>query len=81
MSSKYTTFYAVHDLIYAIQNPAQSSSLVKLGNGHKEALRTLAEIFRKSSPPVIPSRVTVREVVQDKINEVNQEIAQTKSAS
>ena len=64
MSSKDATFHFAQDLIYAQQNPAPASPLVKLGNGNKEALRTLAEIFRKSIPPEVPPRVPVREVVQ-----------------
>ena len=66
MSSIDATFHAAQHLIYALQNPAPEIPLAKLGNGHKEALRTLAEIFRKSIPPAIPLRVPVREVVQEK---------------
>ena len=74
------TYHAVQDIIYAIYNPAPASPLVKLGNGHKEALKTLAEIFRKSNPPAVPPRVPVREVGQKKIQEVNQEVTQMKRA-
>ena len=66
------TFHAAQDLIYALQNPAPRNKLSKLGNGHKEALRTLLKIFRKSSPPAIPLRVAVRKVFEEKPKEVNQ---------
>ena len=57
------TYHAAHDLIYALHNPAPESPLVKLGNGHKEALETLAEILRKSNPPAVPPRAPVRKFV------------------
>ena len=50
MSYMDATYHATQDLIYALQNPSPESSLVKLGNRHKEALRTLAEIFIKATP-------------------------------
>ena len=40
---------------------------------------TLAKIFRKSSPPTVPPRVPVREIVQEKLKGENQEISQIKS--
>ena len=60
MSSTDTTFHATQDLIYSLHNKAPENPLAKLGNGHKESLRTLAEIFSKSRPPSIPLRVPVR---------------------
>ena len=66
------TFHDAHDLIYAIQNLAPSNPLSKLGNGYKEVLRTLAEILNKASPPEIPLRVRVREILQEKPKDVNQ---------
>ena len=51
MSPMDATYHAAQDLIYTLQNPAPASPLVKLGNGHKEALKTLADIFRKANPP------------------------------
>ena len=42
MSYMDATYHATQDLIYALQNPSPEISLVKLGNRHKEALRTLA---------------------------------------
>ena len=50
MSSTDATFHTSQDLICAIHNPSPSSPLVKLVNGNKEALRNLAEIFRKANP-------------------------------
>ena len=47
MSSIDANYHAAQDIIYALQNPAYASPLVKLGNGHKEALKDLADIFRK----------------------------------
>ena len=47
ISSTDATFHAAHDLIYELKNPATEISLVRLGNRHKEALRTTAEIFIK----------------------------------
>ena len=45
-----------------------------------EALKTLAEIFRRANPPVVPPRVPVREVGQKKPKEVNHEGTETKRA-
>ena len=47
MSSTDATFHSAHNLIYATKNPATERPLVKLGNGHKESLSNLAEIFIK----------------------------------
>ena len=80
MSSMDKKFHAAHDLMYALKNPAPAIHLVKLGNLHKEALRTLAEIFRKANPPAVPPRVPGREVGQDKLQEVNEEGNQIKRA-
>ena len=74
-------FHAAHDLIYVLPNQSPEIPLVKLVNGHKEELKTLSEIFRKSIPPAVPPRVPVREVAQKKLKEVNQERPQMKSAS
>ena len=52
MSSMYATYHAAQDLIYALYNTAPTSPLVKLVNGHMEALKTLANIFRKIKPPI-----------------------------
>ena len=81
MSSKDATFHSAQDLIYVIQNPSPARPLVKLGNGHKDSLMNLSEIFRKASAPAVLPRMLVREVAQEKLKEVNQERAQTKSAS
>ena len=54
------TIHAAQNLIYAQQNPAPEIPLVKLGNPHKEALRSLVEIFTTSTPPAVPLRVTTR---------------------
>ena len=62
MSSVDATYHAAQDFIYAIDNPAPARPLVKLGNGHKEAFRILAEIFRKANPTAVPTMVPVREV-------------------
>ena len=56
------------------------SPIVKLGNEHKESLKTLAEIFRKAKPPTVPQRVSVRDSGQNKLQEVNQEGTQMKIA-
>ena len=74
------TYHAAQDLSYALQNIAPASPLVKLVNGHKESLETLAEIFRKTNPTAVPLRVPVREVGKNKIQEVNQEGTQMKIA-
>ena len=80
MFSVDATYHSAQDLIYALHNPAPAWPLVKLGNGHKEASETLAEIFRKANPPAVPPRVPVREVDQKKLQEVNQEGTQMKWA-
>ena len=66
MSSVDATYHTVQDLIYILHNPSPTSPLVKLGIGHKEALKTLVNIFIKAIPPVVPTRVPVREVYQKK---------------
>ena len=43
-------------------------------------MKTLAEIFRKEKPPTVPPRVLVREGGKKKLQEVNQEGTQMKSA-
>ena len=80
MSSMDATYHSAKYLIYALHNPAPERLLVKIVNGHKETLRTLAEIFRKANPPAVPLRVPVRELGQNKLQEVNQEGTQMKSA-
>ena len=72
------TYHTAQYLIYVIHNPVPEIPIVKLGDGYKESLKTLAEIFRKSNPPVVPPRVPVREVGQKKLQEVNQERTQMK---
>ena len=57
------TFHAAQDLTYVLQNKSPANLLSKLGNVHKESLRTLAEIFSKASPQAIPLRVPVREII------------------
>ena len=78
ISSIDATYHHSQDLIYALQNPSSAIPLVKLGHGHKEALNTLAEIFRKTNPPAVPLRAPVREVGQNKLQEMNQEGTQLK---
>ena len=41
-------------------------------------MRKLSEIFRKLISPAVPPRLPIREVVQEKLKEVNEEIAQIK---
>ena len=79
MSSMDANFCDAQDLIYALQNPAPASPLVKIGNGQKEELRTLAKILSKTNPPAVHPRVPVREVVEKKIQQVNQQGTQMKS--
>ena len=79
MSSIYATFHSSQSLIYALHNTEKAKPLSKLGNGHKEALRTLEKIFSKASLPAIPLRVPVSEIAQEKPKEINQERAQIKS--
>ena len=80
MSSIDETFHATHDLIYTTKNPEPEISLVTPVNGYKESFRTLSEILRKANPPAVPTRMTVRELVQEKLKEVNQERVQMKIA-
>ena len=51
MSSMDATYHATQYLIYALQNTAPASPLVKLGHGHKEALKTLADIYSEKQTP------------------------------
>ena len=80
MSSMDSNYHSAQDIIYALHNPEPARPLVKLGNGHKEALKNLAEIFRKVNPPAVPPRLPVREVGQKKLQEVNEEGNQIKRA-
>ena len=80
MYSMNATYHAAQYLIYALHNTAPASPLVKLSNGHKETLNNLAEIFRKSNPPAVPPRVPFRGLGKMKLQEVNQEGTQMKSA-
>ena len=41
-------------------------------------MKTLAGILRKSNPPAVPLRVPVREVGQNKLQEMKQEVTQMK---
>ena len=51
MSSIDATFHTAQYLIYLLQNTEPENPPTKLGNGLKEALNTLAEIFCKARPP------------------------------
>ena len=61
-----STYHAAKDLIYALQNPAPASPLVKFRHEHKEILKTLDNIFRKTNLPAVSLRVPVREVSKKK---------------
>ena len=78
MSYMDATYHAAKYLIYALQNPSPTSPLVTLGNVHKEALKTLTDIFRKAKTPAVPPRVPVREVGQSNLQGMNQEETQIK---
>ena len=67
MSSMDATFRAAQDLIYSLYNRETTSPIVKLGDGNKETLRNISEIFLKANPPALPPRVPVREVFQKKL--------------
>ena len=56
ISSMDATYHAAQDRIYSLQNQVPTIPLVKLGNVHKESLKTLADIFRKAKPPAVPPR-------------------------
>ena len=81
MSSTDATIHASQYLICALQNPAPANPILKIGNAHREALRCLAEILTKSTPPAVPPRVPVRGAYQEKLQQVDQEITQMKNAS
>ena len=81
MSSMDANYHATQDIIYTLHNPELAIPLVKLVNGHKEALKTLEDISIKANPPAVPPRVPVREIIQQKLQEANQEETQIKSAS
>ena len=80
MSYMDANYHDAHNLIYALQNPVPSIPLIKPGNGNKEAFINLAEIIRKENPPAVPPRVPSRELYQKKLQEMNQEGTQMKSA-
>ena len=64
MTTTDATIHATHYLMYALQNIAPEIPPVKLVNTHKEALISLAEIFRKSTSPAVPLRVLIRKLYQ-----------------
>ena len=74
------TYHSAQYLTYTLYNTVPTRPLLKLGNGNKEALNTLAYISRKANPPAAPPRVPVRSVGQKKLQEMNQEVTQTKRA-
>ena len=78
MSSMDATYHDTQYLTYAPHNPEPAIPLIKVGNGHKEALKTLANISRKANPPAVPPRVPIREVDQNKLQEMNHEGTQMK---
>ena len=80
MSSMDAAYHVAQYLIYVLYNTAPEIPLVKLMKVHKEALRTLSEIFRKANSPAVPPRVPVKEVGQKKLQEVKQERTQMKIA-
>ena len=67
MYSMDATYHTAQYLIYLLHNLVLAIPLLKLEHGHKEALKTLADIFRKVNPPAVPPRVPVREVGQTKL--------------
>ena len=80
MSSTDATIHASQYLICALQNPAPANPILKIGNAHREALRYLAEILTKSTPPAVPPRVPVRGAYQEKLQQVIQYITQMEIA-
>ena len=78
MSSMDATYHAAENIICALHNPEPVIPLVKLDHGHREALKTLANIFKKANTPTVPPRVPVREVGKNKLQEMNQEGTQMK---
>ena len=67
ISSMDATYHAAQELICALHRTETAILIVKLGNGQKESLRTLAEIFRKANSPAVPPRAPVREVGKKKL--------------
>ena len=78
MSSMDATYHAAQSLIYSLQNTLPASSVLKIGHGHKEALKTLGDLFRKEKTPIVPPRVPVREEGQKELKERNQKGTQMK---
>ena len=67
LSSMDATYHSAQDIIYVLQILSPASPLVKLGRGHKESLKILANISRKANPPAVPPRVPIMEVGQRKL--------------
>ena len=63
---------SAEDIIHELRNPAPISPLVTLGNLHKEAMISLAEIFVKATSQELPLRVLIEEACPDKLQQVNQ---------
>ena len=71
MSSTDAKIHPAQDLIYALQNTEPYRPLVTLGNAHKEALRSLADILEKSTNQAEPPRVPIKEVYPEKLQQVD----------
>ena len=62
ISSTDDNIHAAQDLIHVMKNIEPASPLITLVNAHKEALRSLPDIFGKTTSPVEPLRVPIKEV-------------------
>ena len=65
--SMYATIHDALDLIHALHNPALTIPLVTLENSHKESLISPADIFGKSTSPVVPPGLPFRGKYQEKL--------------
>ena len=62
--------HAAQNLMCALKNPAPARPLViivTLGNVHKEAMISLAEIFGKVTSPEVLLRVPIKEAYTEKL--------------
>ena len=72
MSSTDATTHDAQDLICALKKSSPASSLVALGNAHKESLIPLADIFGIETSSEVPPGVPVKGAYQEKLQQVNQ---------
>ena len=81
MSSTDATIDVAQDLIYALYSPPPEIQLVETWKFIQWGIEVISRNIRKSNPPAVTPRVTIRGAYQEKLQQVNQEKIQTKNES